>query len=154
MIITIIILFYFLKKTQILFPMGEKGRHEETNGEPSKGLESILTAEKEYYDTKASTMKKKKLAYNKDMSKKKPIEGPDIGSIPIEDAYYQRKVKLKPETSKTKRSRKSKKITTYLCPNCGGKELFYEAGFITGYKYHCKDCDYIGSFIIEKDFKI
>ena len=48
----------------------------------------------------------------------------------------------------------SKLIKTLLCPNCGGKELYYEAGLITGYKYHCKDCDYIGAFVIEKDFKV
>lgn len=48
----------------------------------------------------------------------------------------------------------SKHVKTLLCPNCGGKELYYEAGLITGYKYHCKDCDYIGAFVIEKDFKI
>ncbi|MEM2899610.1 MAG: hypothetical protein QXT63_02355 [Thermoplasmata archaeon] len=36
------------------------------------------------------------------------------------------------------------------CPECGSNELYYEAGLITGYKYHCKKCDYIGSFVIEK----
>ena len=46
------------------------------------------------------------------------------------------------------------KVKTLLCPMCGGKELYYEAGLITGYKYHCKDCDYIGAFVIEKEFKI
>ena len=46
------------------------------------------------------------------------------------------------------------KVKTLLCPLCGGKELYYEAGLITGYKYHCKDCDYIGAFVIEKDFKV
>jgi hypothetical protein len=46
------------------------------------------------------------------------------------------------------------KVVTLLCPMCGGKELYYEAGLITGYKYHCKDCDYIGAFVIEKEFKI
>ena len=43
--------------------------------------------------------------------------------------------------SRTKKS--SKQLKTLLCPNCGGKELYYEAGLITGYKYHCKDCDMI-----------
>jgi hypothetical protein len=32
--------------------------------------------------------------------------------------------------------------------------LYYEAGLITGYKYHCKKCQYIGSFVIEKDIEI
>lgn len=47
---------------------------------------------------------------------------------------------------------KKKKIRKRLtCPQCGGHELYYEAGLITGYKYHCKDCDYIGAFVIEED---
>ena len=55
----------------------------------------------------------------------------------------------RPELEKT-----SGKVKTLLCPMCGGKELYYEAGLITGYKYHCKDCDYIGAFVIEKEFRI
>jgi transposase-like protein len=39
------------------------------------------------------------------------------------------------------------------CPQCGGTNIIYESGFITGYKYHCKDCDYIGALIIEEDIK-
>ena len=42
-----------------------------------------------------------------------------------------------------------KKVLT--CPQCGSANLYYEAGLVTGYKYHCKDCDYIGAFVIEKD---
>lgn len=47
------------------------------------------------------------------------------------------------------------KIMIQQCPECGSNELYYESGFLTGYVYHCKECDYIGSFIIEKelDFK-
>jgi len=37
------------------------------------------------------------------------------------------------------------------CPQCGSADLYYEAGLITGYKYHCKKCNYIGAFVIEKD---
>jgi hypothetical protein len=29
--------------------------------------------------------------------------------------------------------------------------MYYEAALITGYKYHCKKCGYIGAFVIEKD---
>ena len=43
------------------------------------------------------------------------------------------------------------KRTRLICPQCGGDDLYYEAGLITGYKYHCKKCDYIGAFIIEED---
>ena len=39
------------------------------------------------------------------------------------------------------------------CPQCGGTDIYYETGLITGYKYHCKDCDYIGALIIEEDMK-
>ena len=42
-----------------------------------------------------------------------------------------------------------KKVLT--CPHCGSASLYYEAGLVTGYKYHCKDCDYVGAFVIEKD---
>ena len=55
---------------------------------------------------------------------------------------------------KLSEKRTGDKVKTLLCPMCGGKELYYEAGLITGYKYHCKDCDYIGAFVIEKEFKI
>ena len=38
-----------------------------------------------------------------------------------------------------------------ICPVCGSDDLYYEAGLITGYKYHCKKCGYIGAFVIEVD---
>ena len=44
---------------------------------------------------------------------------------------------------------KRRKVLT--CPQCGSADLYYEAGLITGYKYHCKKCNYIGAFVIEKD---
>jgi len=47
--------------------------------------------------------------------------------------------------------RKRKGVLT--CPHCGSADLYYEAGLITGYKYHCKKCQYIGAFVIEKDFE-
>jgi hypothetical protein len=28
-----------------------------------------------------------------------------------------------------------------------------DAALITGQRYHCLACDYLGSFIVEKDFK-
>ncbi len=46
------------------------------------------------------------------------------------------------------------KKTVLTCPHCGGPNLYYEAGLVTGYKYHCKDCDYIGAFVIEKDIEL
>jgi len=47
--------------------------------------------------------------------------------------------------------RKKKGVLT--CPQCGSADLYYEAGLITGYKYHCKKCQYIGAFVIEKDIE-
>lgn len=44
-------------------------------------------------------------------------------------------------------AQKKKKILT--CPHCGSSDLYYEAGLITGYKYHCKKCNYIGPLVIE-----
>lgn len=44
----------------------------------------------------------------------------------------------------------SGKMIVHQCPECLGTELYYESGFMTGYKYHCKNCDYVGSFVIEK----
>ena len=48
------------------------------------------------------------------------------------------------------KSREGKR-TRLKCPQCGGDDLYYEAGLMTGYKYHCKRCDYIGAFVIEED---
>ncbi len=39
------------------------------------------------------------------------------------------------------------------CPHCGSPDLYYEAGLITGYKYHCKNCDYIGPLVFEKEIE-
>lgn len=47
--------------------------------------------------------------------------------------------------------RKPKTVLT--CPQCGSADLYYETGLITGYKYHCKRCGYIGAFVIEKDIE-
>jgi hypothetical protein len=49
-----------------------------------------------------------------------------------------------------KRPGGSGKMIVHQCPECLGTELYYETGFMTGYKYHCKNCDYVGSFVIEK----
>jgi transposase-like protein len=40
-----------------------------------------------------------------------------------------------------------------VCPVCGSPDLYYEAGMVTGQKYHCKRCDYIGSLIFETDLE-
>jgi len=48
---------------------------------------------------------------------------------------------------------KKKPRTVLTCPQCGSADLYYEAALITGYKYHCKKCNYIGAFVIEKDIE-
>ncbi len=35
-----------------------------------------------------------------------------------------------------------------VCPICGSPELYYEAGGVEGL-YHCKNCGYIGAFVID-----
>jgi transposase-like protein len=37
-----------------------------------------------------------------------------------------------------------------MCPDCGGDNLYYEAGMITGQKYTCKRCGYVGTFALER----
>lgn len=47
--------------------------------------------------------------------------------------------------------KKREQKTVLTCPQCGSADLYYETALITGYKYHCKKCGYIGAFVIEKD---
>lgn len=37
------------------------------------------------------------------------------------------------------------------CPTCGSDRIIYEAALITGQRYHCLACDYVGSFVVEQD---
>jgi len=41
--------------------------------------------------------------------------------------------------------------TVRKCPHCGSARVVFEGGMILGQVYHCLDCDYIGSFIVETD---
>ncbi|KAF5428081.1 MAG: hypothetical protein C00003105_01895 [ANME-2 cluster archaeon HR1] len=38
-----------------------------------------------------------------------------------------------------------------ICPQCGSNNVTYYMGLKLGVQYQCKDCDYIGSFIIEEE---
>jgi len=49
--------------------------------------------------------------------------------------------------------KKRRKDTVLTCPQCGSADLYYETALITGYKYHCKKCNYIGAFVVEKDIE-
>ncbi len=37
------------------------------------------------------------------------------------------------------------------CPSCGSIRVVLNAGAITGQVYHCLDCQYLGSLILEVD---
>ncbi len=37
-----------------------------------------------------------------------------------------------------------------VCPVCGSDDIDYEAGMITGQKYRCRRCKYVGSFALER----
>ncbi|MGA1848968.1 MAG: hypothetical protein ACMUHB_06475 [Thermoplasmatota archaeon] len=52
-----------------------------------------------------------------------------------------------------KRPGRKGRMIVHQCPDCLGTELYYETGFLAGYKYHCKKCDYVGSFVIEKEVR-
>jgi predicted RNA-binding Zn-ribbon protein involved in translation (DUF1610 family) len=41
--------------------------------------------------------------------------------------------------------------TVLRCPQCGSTDLTYELGLITGYKYHCKNCQYVGPLVIRDE---
>ncbi len=36
-----------------------------------------------------------------------------------------------------------------VCPVCGNSDLYYEVGGYAGAVYHCKDCGYMGAFVVE-----
>jgi transposase-like protein len=40
------------------------------------------------------------------------------------------------------------------CPSCGSDRIQYEAALITGQRYHCPACDYVGSFVIEEELPV
>lgn len=53
----------------------------------------------------------------------------------------------------SRRRKKKGPRRVLTCPQCGSADLYYEAALITGYKYHCKKCGYIGAFVVEKDLE-
>lgn len=46
---------------------------------------------------------------------------------------------------------KRDRIIARTCPHCQGSDLYIEGGMYGGAIYHCKDCDYVGPFIIERE---
>lgn len=55
------------------------------------------------------------------------------------------KMKVKVEKKKPKEV-----VTALVCPDCRGTNIYFEMGLITGRKYNCKDCGYVGAFILER----
>ena len=53
-----------------------------------------------------------------------------------------------------KKPKRPKTKAVQVCPQCGSIKIYYEAGMVTGQKYHCKNCQYVGSLIFEKDILI
>ena len=51
------------------------------------------------------------------------------------------------------RARRPRGPSVLLCPQCGSERIVYEAALITGQRYHCLACDYLGSFVVERDLK-
>jgi predicted RNA-binding Zn-ribbon protein involved in translation (DUF1610 family) len=45
---------------------------------------------------------------------------------------------------------KSHKIQVLMCPECKSNSVTYYLGGELGYQYRCKDCGYIGPFVLEK----
>ena len=167
-IITILVYFgyYLARGKQELFAASETNEMDD-NEEHSVGLEKVLKAERLYKDkaVKGSTLKKRQIKKQPEKRKKHRR----IGSISLEESMFIKRQKISGREGNSeslkgsrdsrgskisKKAKKTSKVTTFLCPSCGSKELYYEAGLISGYKYHCKDCDYIGSFVIEKDFEV
>jgi hypothetical protein len=42
-------------------------------------------------------------------------------------------------------------IMPLICPQCGKSGLYLETGGVMGNIYRCKNCTYIGNFVIESD---
>ncbi len=38
-----------------------------------------------------------------------------------------------------------------ICPQCNSTNVTYYMGLKTGVQYQCKECNYVGAFIIERD---
>ena len=47
--------------------------------------------------------------------------------------------------------KKPKARKVLRCPQCGSDDITYELGLITGYKYFCKKCNYMGVLVIEDE---
>ncbi len=46
--------------------------------------------------------------------------------------------------------KKSPAKKVLVCPECNSTDVVYYVGGELGYQYRCKNCGYIGAFILEK----
>jgi len=58
---------------------------------------------------------------------------------------------MKVKNMKPRGEEKKKKKKVLRCPHCGSDDITYELGLITGYKYHCKKCQYVGVLVVEDE---
>lgn len=50
-----------------------------------------------------------------------------------------------------RRRRTTNRRPVLRCPRCGSARIVLEAGGIVGQFYHCPDCEYRGSLVLEVD---
>ena len=46
---------------------------------------------------------------------------------------------------------RKKTNSVLICPQCNSTDITYYMGLKTGVQYQCKQCNYVGAFIIEMD---
>jgi transposase-like protein len=49
------------------------------------------------------------------------------------------------------RHRRKRGRSVLLCPSCRSDRIVYDAALITGQRYHCLNCDYVGSLVLEEE---
>ena len=47
-----------------------------------------------------------------------------------------------------------KRVRVLRCPDCRSTNIFYEAATMTGKKYKCGDCGYMGALVVEEDVMV
>lgn len=101
-----------------------------------------------YYEISKVTIKKMK---EKEKEMTTPMKG---AGVTKGDSYLDSKDLDEVKGDMKKSVLIGKKMVTQICPECGNDELYYEGGFMTGHVYHCKRCDYVGSFVLEKELDL
>ncbi len=50
-----------------------------------------------------------------------------------------------------RRRERPRRKSRLLCPHCRSDRVVLDAGLVTGQRYHCLSCDYVGALILEVD---